>query len=68
MLMPMPLMTSVQRRLAPRGPAKPLAERLSGMRVFGQDEVVEALADRGFRDVHQRLSGLVQFVGGRLEA
>jgi ubiquinone/menaquinone biosynthesis C-methylase UbiE len=62
------LMTSVQRKLAPRGPAKPLAERLSGMRVFGQDEVVGALQERGFRDVHQRLSGLVQFVGGRLEA
>ena len=61
------LMTSVQRQLAPRGPAKPLAERLSGMRVFGQDEVVRALQERGFTDVHQRLSGLVQFVGGRLQ-
>ena len=62
------LMTSVQRQLAPRGPMKPLTERLSGMRVFGQDEIVEALQQRGFVDVHQRLSGLVQFVGGRLEA
>ena len=60
------LMTSVQRQLAPRGPAKPIAERLSGMRVFAQDEVVEALQQRGFDDIHQRLSGLVQFVGGRL--
>jgi ubiquinone/menaquinone biosynthesis C-methylase UbiE len=61
------LMTSVQRKLAPRGPIKPLTERLSGMRVFGQDEIVGALQERGFADVHQRLSGLVQFVGGRLE-
>jgi ubiquinone/menaquinone biosynthesis C-methylase UbiE len=61
------LMTSVQRKLAPRGPMKPLTERLSGMRVFGQDEIVGALQERGFADVHQRLSGLVQFVGGRLE-
>ena len=61
------LMTSVQRKLAPRGPAKPLAERLSGMRVFREDEIVAALQERGFSDVHQRLSGLVQFVGGRLE-
>jgi SAM-dependent methyltransferase len=60
------LMTSVQRQLAPRGPIKPLTERLSGMRVFGQDEIVEELQRRGFDDLHQRLSGLVQFVGGRL--
>jgi SAM-dependent methyltransferase len=60
------LMTSVQRQLAPRGPIKPLTERLSGMRVFGQGEIVEELQRRGFDDLHQRLSGLVQFVGGRL--
>jgi len=62
------LMTSVQRKLAPRGPAKPLTERLSGMRVFRQDEIAEALQQRGFEDIHQRLSGLVQFVGGHLAA
>jgi SAM-dependent methyltransferase len=60
------LMTSVQRQLAPRGPLKPLTERMSGIRVFGQEEVVDALRERGFEDLHQRLSGLVQFVGGRL--
>lgn len=60
------LMTSVQRQLAPRGPFKPLTEKMSGMRVFGQDEVVGALQERGYEDVHQRLSGLVQFVGGHL--
>jgi len=36
------------------------------MRVFGQQEIVDALQERGFADVHQRLSGLVQFVGARL--
>jgi ubiquinone/menaquinone biosynthesis C-methylase UbiE len=60
------LMTSVQRQLAPRGPFKPLAERISGMRVFGQQEIIEALQQRGFDELHQRLSGLVQFVGARL--
>ena len=60
------LMTSVQRQLAPRGPLKPITERMSGMKVFEQDEVVEALQQRGFDELHQRLSGLVQFVGGRL--
>ena len=62
------LMTSVQRQLAPRGPIKLLTERLSGIRVFGQQELVEALQKRGFQEVHQRLSGLVQFVGGRLSS
>ena len=60
------LMTSVQRQLGPRGPMKPLTERVSGMRVFGQSEIVDALQDRGFEEIHQRLSGLVQFVGGTL--
>ena len=60
------LMTSVQRQLGPRGPFKPLTERLSGMRVFDQQEIVDALQERGFSDVHQRLSGLVQFVGAVL--
>jgi ubiquinone/menaquinone biosynthesis C-methylase UbiE len=60
------LMTSVQRKLGPRGPVKPLTERLSGMRVFTREEIAEALDRRGFTDIHQRLSGLVQFVGARL--
>ncbi len=60
------LLTSVQRRLGPRGPAKRLAERLSGMRVFTRSEIAEALEQRGFADIHQRISGMVQFVGARL--
>jgi SAM-dependent methyltransferase len=60
------LMTSVQRQLGPRGPLKPIGERISGMRVFGEQEILDALAERGFEDLHQRLSGLIQFVGGRL--
>jgi hypothetical protein len=39
----------------------------SGLRMFGQDEVVDALRERGFGHVSQRVSGLTQFVGGRLE-
>ena len=60
------LMTSAQRRLAPRGLAKPLVERLSGMRIFTREEIAEALEQRGFADIHQRISGMVQFVGARL--
>jgi hypothetical protein len=36
--------------------------------MFGQDEIVTALRERGFDHVNQRISGLTQFVGGRLGA
>jgi ubiquinone/menaquinone biosynthesis C-methylase UbiE len=61
----MALMTSVRRQLAP-SPLKPVLERASGMRIFEGDEIVGALQERGFTGVHQRLAGMVQFVGGRL--
>lgn len=38
----------------------------SGIRLFGADELVDALRDRGFDDVRQRVAGVTQFVGGRL--
>lgn len=59
------LMTSIRRPVTVR-PMKPVVERLSGMRVFEAGEITAALAERGFVDVRQRVSGLVQFVGGRL--
>ena len=61
------ILTSVRRQIT-LPPLKPLIERASGMRVFEQDEVIAALQARGFTDVHQRISGVVQFVGGRLGA
>ena len=61
------LMTSVRRELMPR-PLKPLLERSSGMRLFEHDEIVAALEQRGFTEIQRRLSGTVQFVGGRLAA
>jgi SAM-dependent methyltransferase len=61
------LMTSVRRELTLR-PMKPLLERASGMRIFEDDEVVGALDARGFDGIHRRVSGMVQFVGGRLPA
>jgi hypothetical protein len=36
------------------------------MRIFESGEVVDALVERGFENVRQRLAGMVQFVGGRL--
>jgi ubiquinone/menaquinone biosynthesis C-methylase UbiE len=59
------LMTSVRRQLTAR-PLKPVIERTSGMRIFEPDEIVGALRERGFTGIHQRLAGMVQFVGGRL--
>jgi ubiquinone/menaquinone biosynthesis C-methylase UbiE len=59
------IMTSVRRQVT-LPPLKPLLERASGMRVFEHGEIVAELQALGFTDVHQRVSGLVQFVGGRL--
>jgi len=59
------LMTSVRRQLSVP-PLKPLLQRASGVRIFEPEEIVSALADRGFENVRQRLAGMVQFVGGRL--
>jgi SAM-dependent methyltransferase len=60
------IMTSVRRQLTPR-PVKPVLQRASGgMRVFEPDEITGALSERGFVGIHQRLAGVVQFVGGRL--
>ena len=61
------LLTSVRREVTLK-PLKPLLERASGMRIFEGDEIVGALEERGFTGIHRRLSGLVQFVGGRLPA
>ena len=61
------IMTSVRRAVTP-SPLKPLAEGATGMRVFEPDEIVAALEAEGFTDVRRRVSGLVQFVGGRLGA
>lgn len=59
------IMTSVRRQVQ-LPPLKPVIERASGMRVFEHDEIVSKLQSLGFSDIHQRVSGLVQFVGGRL--
>jgi hypothetical protein len=34
--------------------------------MFDREEIVQALHERGFADVRQRITGLTQFVGGRL--
>ena len=61
------ILTSVRRQVQ-LPPLKPVLQRTSGMRIFEPEEIVEALQREGFGDVHQRISGMVQFVGGRLRA
>ncbi|MFN8159911.1 MAG: methyltransferase domain-containing protein [Solirubrobacterales bacterium] len=62
------LMTSARRGLGPAGAAAGALERLSGMRLFGREEIAAALEERGFALTEQRLCGMVQFVGGRLDS
>ncbi|HVE69093.1 MAG TPA: methyltransferase domain-containing protein [Solirubrobacteraceae bacterium] len=58
--------TSCRTRSAPLRTIDGLMGARSGMRMFEHDEITDALADRGFGDVAQRVTGLTQFVGGRL--
>jgi SAM-dependent methyltransferase len=38
----------------------------SGMRMFERGEIVRALEERGYAEIRQRVTGVTQFVGGRL--
>jgi ubiquinone/menaquinone biosynthesis C-methylase UbiE len=60
------IFTSCRSRTPALGAVETALTARSGLRMFGQDEVVEALRERGFEQVNQRISGLTQFVGGRL--
>lgn len=59
------LFTSCRRGPAPlAGLAGPL-ESIAGMTMFGRGELVGGLAERGFDQIDQRVSGVTQFVGAR---
>ena len=60
------IFTSARNRSAPLRTFEGVVGSRSGMRMFERDEVIEALEDRGFVDVRQRVAGFTQFVGGRL--
>ena len=62
------LFTTCRGRSAPLRAFESLVESRSGMRMFDQKEITNALDRRGFTDIRQRLSGFTQFVGGRLAA
>jgi SAM-dependent methyltransferase len=62
------LFTSARSELGPVRLFETALARPAGVRMFDRDEIVEALRARGFTDIRQRISGLTQFVGGRLPA
>jgi SAM-dependent methyltransferase len=60
------ILTSCRLRTPPLRTVDGLLGARSGQRMFERDEITGALEQRGFVDVRQRISGLAQFVGGRL--
>jgi SAM-dependent methyltransferase len=56
------LLTSCSRGPLPSGAANAVVRNLSGVRVFGRDEVTAELADLGMAGIEQRVTGLAQFV------
>ena len=60
------IFTTVRGRSAPLRTVESIAGARSGTRMFERTEVVRALEERGFEDVRQRITGVTQFVGGRL--
>jgi SAM-dependent methyltransferase len=60
------IFTSARNRSAPLRTVEGVIQARSGMYMFERDELIEALEDRGFEDVRQRVAGFTQFIGGRL--
>ncbi len=56
------VLTSVQRGPVPVGLVSPVLRTLTGVRMFGRDDLVTALRDRGLVNLGQRVTGLGQFV------
>ncbi len=59
------LLSSVNRGLLPAPVSNAVARPLTGIRIFGRDELTDALRERGLEKVAQRVSGLAQFVSAR---
>jgi ubiquinone/menaquinone biosynthesis C-methylase UbiE len=60
------IFTSVRGRSVPLRTFERVVRAQSGMNMFERDELVNALIERGYENVRQRLTGMTQFVGGRL--
>jgi ubiquinone/menaquinone biosynthesis C-methylase UbiE len=62
------ILTSCRLASAPGRAVGAVAGAHSGMRLFGPDEIVDGLRERGYAEVRQQIAGWTQFVGGRLGA
>ena len=62
------LLASCNRGPVPAALTSPLVKRLTGVRVFGHDELTGALSARGLIDLWQHVAGVAQFVGARKPA
>jgi len=56
------LLSSCSRGPLPVAVTRPIVKSLTGVRMFGRDELTRALSARGLTDVRRRVSGLAQFV------
>ena len=59
------LLSSVNRGLLPAPVSNAVVRPLSGIRIFGRDEITRALSRRRMTRIAQRVSGLGQFVSAR---
>lgn len=59
------LLSSCSRGPLPARMTDSVVRPLSGVRVFGREELTQALLDDGLVDVEQRVTGLAQFVSAR---
>jgi len=59
------LLASAQPKLEPPDWWTSFVERRTGIRIFDRTELTDALTERGYVDVRQRITGLIQFVSAR---
>jgi SAM-dependent methyltransferase len=61
------IFTSARTRTAPLRTFESLVRLQSGIHLFERRELVDALEERGYVEIQQRITGFTQFVGGRLD-
>ena len=61
------IFTSARTRSAPLRTFEEVVRARSGMHLFERRELVDALEERGYAEIRQRITGFTQFIGGRLE-